>query len=125
MNDIERVCEELNQLGYAPERMQPPGAPCELVVVDYRVMVSPRTGQEFRMGIGFSDTGYPEYPPHFICIETLNDPKIPVHSTFIHNGAEWKVFSAPPQDIWDALGTSEKNMKNYFQSHIHRFWSQL
>ena len=77
------------------------------------------------MAIGSPENSYPDYPPHFIYVAELPDPRLPVHHSFRYNDADWSAFSVPPSDFWDTLAASEKNMKTYINLHITRFWSQI
>ena len=122
---IDQVCEELSAIGYEVHKALPSGAPIELAIIDYHVEVGRFKGNCFTLGIGPEGAGYPEYPPHFICIADLSDAQMPIHSTFNYNDSVWSVFSTPPKDFWDSLSLSEKNMKTYCLRHLPRFWSQV
>ncbi len=125
MTPVENVCAELREMGYTPQLMRPAGFGHELVALDYHVKIGRYRGKRFRIGIGFQENAYPEYPPHWICVAALSDTSIQPHSSFRHEDDEWKVFSAPPSDFWDNLATAEKNMKPYFHRHLTRFWDQI
>ena len=125
MTPLAKILAELNGSGYAAERCRPNNFGYDLAVIDYPVEVGRYRGQRFKVGIGFQEDAYPEYPPHWLCVATLPDSQVPQHSAFTHEGAEWRVFSVPPSDFWDALPTAQKNMKTYLQRHMTRFWNQV
>lgn len=126
MSPTERVLKELRELGYGPTILQIGGSSLgRFVVIDYLAPVGRYKGRTFRVGIGFQEDGYPEYPPHFIAVANLDAPRLPVHSAYVDGNDTWSMFSVPPSDFWDILPSSAKNMKTYFLRHVTRFWSQM
>ena len=126
MNPLEQISEELRGLGYEPVRFSLDGFTAgELVGIDYQPTCGRYKGQLFKVGIGFQENAYPEYPPHFIGVANLSGPNIRVHSSHRRENYEWSMFSVPPNDFWDSLPSSDKNMKTYVRRHLARFWSQL
>ncbi len=125
MTPITKVLAELQELGHAAQCCQPDGFGYVLAVFEYPVDSGRFRGHRFRVGIGFQEDAYPEYPPHWLCVSSLSDNRIPQHSGFTFEGADWRVFSVPPSDVWDSLPTSQKNMKTYLRLHMTRFWDQV
>lgn len=126
MNDSQKVRDELRELGFQTELARFPNAGEDgAVVIDYPVETGRYKGQTFKIGIGFQESGYPEYPPHFIHVRELPESHIPHHSQHSYEGVDWTVFSIPPKDFWDSLPTPAKNMKTYINRHLVRFWSQI
>ena len=97
----------------------------DAVAIKYAVKVGRRKGETFRIAISFQESGYPEYPPHFVHVADLHDSKLTVNREHQFDGVQWKAFSAPPSDFWDGLPPSEKNMRTYMCRHMLRFWSQI
>lgn len=126
MSSLEKISEELQDLGYKPRVVSLNGfTPSELVAIDYQPTCGRYKGQLFKVGIGFQENAYPEYPPHFVGVVNLSDPSIPVHSSHRLENDQLSMFSVPPSDFWDKLPSSDKNMKTYIRRHLARFWSQL
>lgn len=126
MSPVERVSEELRSLGYKPQLLHFEETGLGgFVVIDYNAPVGRYKGRKFRVGIGFQEDGYPEYPPHFIAVANLEAPKLPVYSSQHLGSDTWSLFSVPPSDFWDSLPSSSKNMKTYLLRHVMRFWSQM
>ena len=126
MNPLEQVCRELRELGYEPTIVSLDGFGAGgLVAVDYEVATGRHRGRTFTVSMGFQEDAYPEYPPHFIGVANLPDPRIPVHSSHRRDNDDWSMFSVPPSDFWDSLPSSEKNMTTYVRRHLARFWSQV
>ena len=124
MNALEQVSEELRELGYEPTVLDFDGLG-GFVVIDYDPPIGRYRGRTFRVGIGFQETGYPEYPPHFIAVANLETPGLPVHTAQLHGNDTWSLFSVPPSDFWDRLQAPDKNMKTFLFRHVTRFWSQM
>ena len=120
---VDKVQLELEELGYKTSlRDSQQGT---VVEFDYQVDVGTHMGETFRLGISFQETGYPEYPPHWIHVSPPVDDGLggvvkPYTTT---DGQVWVAMSRPPSDIWDKLPA--KNMKNYLSEHVRRFWSRL
>lgn len=125
MTPLDHIVAELRELGYMPRSIRPAAFDFELATLDYHVENGRYRGSCFRIGIGFQEDAYPEYPPHWICVAAMPDTAIRMHSSFRHDGCEWSVFSVPPSDFWDNLAVGDKNMKTYLRRHLPRFWSQV
>ena len=122
--EIEQIRRELGDLGYDTSvRHWDHGTVVEL---DYKVETGTRNGETVRLGISFHDgrTGYPEYPPHWIHVSppASDGQKVHYHYT-TEDGREWAAMSRPPKDIWDRLPV--KDMKNYLNEHMRRFWNGI
>ncbi len=99
-----------------------------MIVINYTIEIGSHAGEEVHLGIGFLETGYPEYPPHWILVS----PPIEDGShagpagTFIDNeGRTWLPMSRPPSDFWDSLAPEHQNMRTYLLRHVRRLWSQV
>lgn len=126
MTTLEKVARELRELGFIPEIRRLDGfGGGEVIVIDYPVRIGRYKGSTFRIGIGFQEDSYPEYPPHFVLVAALPSSTLPVHSVHHYDNADWSAFSVPPSDFWDTLPSSEKSMKTYLNRHLARFWSQV
>ncbi len=126
MSVLGEIAAEFSVLGHSPTTLQIEGlGGKEAVVIDYPVSTGRFKGQTLRIGVAFQETGYPEYPPHFVWVADISEPRLPVHSTSFFCGAEWMAFSVPPSDFWDRLPVTDKNMKTYIDRHLLRFWSQV
>ena len=126
MNGIENIREELVRLGRAAKVVRFPGFGVDggrAVIFDYEVDAGSHRGNSYRIGISFQETGYPEYPPHFIHICNAPPLSRTVHSTHDEGDAKWSVFSVPPSDFWDSLPAEHKNIKTYLNQHVRRFWA--
>ena len=126
MTILEKVGGELRELGFSPEIIRIDGfGGSGVIVIDYPVSTGRYKGSTFRIGIGFQEEGYPEYPPHFVLVANLPASDVPVHSSHHHDNVGWSAFSVPPSDFWDDLASPNKNMKTYVNRHLARFWSQV
>ena len=129
MTAIDRICDELRELGFNPEKVRLASDSIELAVFEYAVEVGRYAGRQFQVGLRFQEEGYPEYPPHWVYVANLpagfTPQAAPIHSSVEHGGVTWSAFSVPPGDFWDRLPSGEKNMKTYIQRHFIRFWSQV
>lgn len=122
MRSIDKAAAEIQAFGYEPEIVILWSR--EAVVFDYVVCCGRHKHKSFKIGIGIEE-GYPEYPPHFIFVASLNSANIPVHYSFSDKDLIWSVFSVPPDDFWDSLAPHDKIMKTYINRHLVRFWSQI
>ena len=123
---VEQVVQELEALNVAANVLHIQGlGGGQAIVFDYPVEVGQRKGNTYKVGVSFQEAEYPEYPPHFIWVAKLQSPGLPVHSQGHHDGEEWSAFSVPPNDFWDRLPSSDKNMKTYLTRHMRRFWDQV
>ena len=125
MSAIEVVERELRELDYRTEIIDMPRFDFgKIVVFDYSVVAGCYRGRTFRVGVGFQEEGYPEYPPHFVFVaDDLGGARLPKYAT--HDLDGWSVFSAPPLDFWDRLAPAEKNMKTYLRQHLARLWRDM
>ena len=120
-DDISQVRKELEELGHPTSvRDSPQG---KVVEFDYKVDVGPRKGERFKVGVSFQEGGYPEYPPHWIHVSPPVEDGIRgvVKQYTTDDGREWVAMSRPPKGYWDRL--TEKNMKNFVNEHLRRFWN--
>ena len=121
--DVEKIQAELNDLGYdTAVRGSGQGT---VVEFDYRVETGTRRGELFRIGISMHKGVYPEYPPHWIHVSPLVSDGQPggVRHYQTDDGWQWIAMSRPPSDLWDRL--PNKDMKNYLEGHMRRFWSHV
>lgn len=125
MQPLTKILVELEEIGFAAKKCEPDSFDFALAVIEYLVPVGRYRARHFKVGIGLQEEAYPEYPPHWICVESLPESNIHQHSEFTYGDANWKVFSVPPSDFWDGLPVLQKNMKTYFSRHMTRFWSQV
>lgn len=126
MGAIDVVERELRELDYRTEIIDVPGFGFgKVVAFDYSVAVGCYRGRTFRVGVGFQEEGYPEYPPHFVLVDDLKRTRLTKHATCHIGGREWSVFSVPPGDFWDKLRPEHKNMKTYVVRHLMRVWHQM
>lgn len=127
MSPLEKIAEEFRELGYLAEIVSNDGKFIGqgAVVFDYAVSNGRYKGRTFKVGIGFQEDAYPEYPPHFIYVADLPSPQLLVHNSFHYNNVNWLGFSVPPSDFWDSLPLQDKNMRTYLYRHLTRFWSQV
>lgn len=126
MTSLEVICRELQELGYHSELVRFPNFTVDdgqAVVFDYNVDVGAYRGNSYKIGISFQDTGYPEYPPHFLHI--YNAPRLnrTAHAKHAEGTSTWSAYSVPPSDFWDRLPVEHKNMKTYLNRHVRRFWA--
>lgn len=122
-DDIERMQRQLESLGYSTAvRNSPQG---KVVEFDYRVENGKCRGKRFRIGISMQETGFPEYPPHWIHVSPpVNDGLGgSVQQYKDEDGREWTALSRPPGELWEQLPT--KDMERYIDHHMRRFWSRL
>ena len=126
MRTLDWISAELSAEGFTPEILIASGCPGNgAVIINYRVDTGQYKNKRFKTGIAFKEGGYPEYPPHFICVADIPESSLPVFSKFSYRDSEWSVFSVPPSDFWDSLPSSDKNMKTYINRHLARFWNQI
>lgn len=126
MGAIDVVERELLELGYRPEVTDVPGFGFGRVAIfRYPVSTGRYRGRTFRVGVGFQEEGYPEYPPHFVFVAELPHANFPKWATYRIECQEWSVFSFPPSDFWDGLAPTEKNMKTYLRRHLTRVWRDM
>ena len=120
-DDTSQLRKELEDLGYQVSvRESPQGT---VVEFDYLVEAGSRKGETFKLGISFQEAGYPEYPPHWIHTSPpVNDGLGGVVERYHSgDGQEWVAMSRPPKERWDRLPV--KDMRNYLNEHVRRFWN--
>ncbi len=127
MGAIDVVERELRELDYRTEIIDAPGFSFgKVVAIEYPVPTGRYQGLTFKVGLGFQEEGYPEYPPHFVFVANhLSDAHVPKYATRHLDGREWSVFSLPPSDFWDRLAPTDKNMKTYVRQHLARVWRDM
>ena len=120
--DVEKIQAELGDLGYYTEvRDSKQGM---VVEFDYKVETGTRRGELFRIGISMHKGVYPEYPPHWIHVSPPVSDGLAGRKPYqTGDGREWVAMSRPPSDLWDGL--LRKDMKNYLEGHMRRFWSHI
>lgn len=124
---LEQVAQELRVIRLAPRIVEFPGfgASYQAVLIDVDVQNGRHKGETLTIGLSFQENAYPEYPPHFVHLKSTVQTKFTKHSTHQFEGEEWSAFSLPPNDFWDTLGPSQKNMQTYYARHLLRILSQL
>lgn len=126
MNALESIAQELQGLGYPSDIVRFPNFSVDdgrAVVFLYNVDAGSYRGESYKIGISFQETGYPEYPPHFIHIYNPPPLKRTAHARHDDGDGTWSAFSVPPSDFWDNLPIEHKNMKTYLNTHVRRFWA--
>ena len=101
-----------------------------LCVFEYTVPLGSLTKNQVTVGIELPMNDYPRLPPHFIHLKLEEFSQEIIHKMGkIHQQYEqegkWMILSRPPQDIWDDLSDSRKNLYTFFNSHLRRFWESL
>ncbi len=122
MIDLDRVAQELRDLGYDPAPADfPEFEPGDghALVFPYRVEIGKHKGKTFDVGISFQEDAYPEYAPHFVHVREDAPFGLRAHTTHHRAGQTWHAFSLPPIDIWDRV---DKNMRSYMSGHFRRIW---
>ena len=120
---VEKIRAQLEDLGYdTAVRDSGQGV---VVEFDYKVETGTRWGELFRLGISMHNGVYPEYPPHWIHVSPPVSDGLAgsVQPYQTGDGREWVAMSRPPSDLWDGL--PRKDMKNYLEGHMRRFWSHI
>ena len=126
MTPADLICAELREMGTEPHIISANNfIQNTAVTLTQKIPTGRFKGQTLTLAIGFQEDSYPDYPPHFIYMANLPDPRLPVHSSFDYDNRSWKAFSVPPSDFWDDLPASEKNMKTFVNRHLLRFWSRI
>ena len=125
---LEQVAEELRDIGLAPRLVEFPDFPAErrAVVIHVEALHGRYKGQTLTLALSFQDNAYPEYPPHFVHLKSSISTEITTrHSTHDFEGENWSAYSLPPSDFWDALESSQKNMRTYYRRHLLRILALL
>ncbi len=123
-----QVAEELRELGLSPRIVTFPSfsGTRQAVLVDVAVKHGRYKGQTLALGLSFQESAYPEYPPHFVHLKSSVSTDITTrHSVHDFEGESWSAYSLPPSDFWDALHSSQKNMKTYVRRHLLRVLAKL
>ena len=123
--DVENIRAELEVLGYdTAVRDSGQGT---VVEFDYEVETGTKRGNLFRIGISMHKGTYPEYPPHWIHVSPPVSDGLTggVQPYQTNDGRQWVAMSRPPSDLWDRLPNKDKDMRNYLQGHVRRFWSHI
>ena len=121
-NSIDRVRGELEFLGYQTCEFDSPQG--RVVAFDYTIETGSHKGTQVRVGIGFQEEGYPEYPPHWIHVSPpIDDRKGGVTRGYELQERAWLAMSRPPGDLWDRLPT--KHMYAYIREHLRRIWKDV
>ena len=122
-SDIERVQAELEGLGYKTTVRTTSQGPT--VIFPYTIEAGSHAGERVQVGMSFQDSGYPEYPPHWIHVSPpINDNMGGSTAPYTdENGHHWLAMSRPPGDIWDKLPT--KHMLPYIEEHLRRIWRNV
>ena len=125
---LEQVAEELRDIGLESRIVDFPSFPASrrAVVLDIDVQHGRYKDDTLTLALSFQENAYPEYPPHFVHLKSSISTAIATrHSTHDFEGEEWSAYSLPPSDFWDRLGSSEKNMRTYYQRHLLRVLAQI
>ena len=124
---LERVSDELRDIGLAPRIIDFPGFPISrrVVVFDVDVQHGRYKGEILTIALSFQENAYAEYPPHFVHLKSSISTVITRHSTHDFEGENWSAYSLPPSDFWDRLESSKKNMRTYYRRHLMRVLAQL
>lgn len=133
----DRMAEELVRLGYQPEPFMAPKEQGggEGVRFNYRIEDGSRSGETVTLGLAMhpNEGEWPEVAPHWLYLSPRDDVLAEQvqgsHSPGVvncykdDNGLAWMVISAPPEDFWDQIETSDgKSMNTYLDRHVRRIW---
>jgi hypothetical protein len=125
---LEHVAEELRELHFATRIVEFPSFPVsgQAVVIDVNVEHGRYKGQTLTVGLSFQENAYPEYPPHFVHFKSSVSTDIATrHSMHNFECESWAAYSLPPNDFWDGLESSQKNMNTYVRRHLFRVIARL
>lgn len=119
----ERVRAELEALGR--ETFEFDTAQGRVVCFDYILEAGSHKGEPVKVGVSFQESGYPEYPPHWVHISPpLDDKKGGAVERYTDaEGRQWLAMSRPPGEVWDKLPT--KHMDAYIKEHLRRIWKDV
>ncbi len=93
---------------------------------DIQVQTGRYKGKTLKVALSFQDDSYPEYPPHFIHLQSsTTTTAFTRHFEYQFEGEEWLAYSLPPGDLWDKLDSSKKNMRMYVKGHLFRIFAKL
>lgn len=123
MSDLETIRAELRDLGIESRIVEFPEFSLDkaAVMFGFTAPSGKHKGRPFNVGVSFKETGYPEYPPHFIhvCGEKLLGET--PYETHTQGGKTWYAYSRPPIDAWDT-GSHPKTMRTFVNVHMRRLW---
>ena len=125
---LKQVAAELREIGLTPSIVTLPQflVSPEAILFKEEVKTGRYKGQQLPLCLSFQENTYPEYPPHFVHLESTLETNIATrHSEHYFNGQKWFAYSLPPSDFWDSLEPSQKNMKTYYFRHLIRIFTQL
>ena len=102
----------------------------QLCLFKYLIPCGSLKGKRNIIGIELPLTDYPRLPPHFVHLKKSEFREVinkigQIHEEYVIEKETWIVLSRPPQDIWDDLVNSQKNLCTFFESHLRRFWENL
>jgi len=124
---LEKVSDELREIGLSPRIVDFTGFSvlCRAVLFDVEVHHGRYKGKVLTVALSFQENAYPEYPPHFVHLKSSVLTTITKHSTHDFEDENWSAYSLPPNDFWDRLESSRKNMTTYYWRHLVRILAQL
>ena len=95
------------------------------VSFEYTIQTGSHKGKQVTLGVSFQESGYPEYPPHWIHVHPpIADGKGGAVTQYSDvQGRAWLAMSRPPGDMWDRLPT--KHMRVYIDEHLRRIWKDV
>ena len=125
---LQRIVKELKEIGFSPRifEFSVSQASQRAVMFDIEVQTGRYKGKTLKIALSFQENSYPEYPPHFVHLQSsITTREFARHSKYQFEDEEWSVYSLPPSDIWDKLDSSQKNMRMYVNRHILRIFARL
>ena len=125
---LQRIVEELQSIVLNP-RIFGFSASSTLqhaVMFDIKAQSGRYKGKILKVALSFQENSYPEYPPHFVHLKSsITTERFTRNFTYQFEGEEWSAYSLPPNDFWDKLDSSQKNMVTYVRRHIYRILAEL
>ncbi|MDE2644911.1 MAG: hypothetical protein OXI05_03605 [Bacteroidota bacterium] len=122
---LQRIVKELQDIGLNP-RIFEFSASKHAVMFDIEVQNGRYKGKTLKIALSFQESSYPEYPPHFVHLQSSTTTrKYTRHFKYQFEGEEWSAYSLPPGELWDKLDSSQKNMGMYVKGHIFRIFANL
>ena len=139
IDNLQLISEELEGLGYTPERFNSPIPECpgEGIKFEYQIVDGSRDGESVILGIVIPESAgaWPEVTPHWLHIsppDSVLAEQVQAHRGNTQGsvkqykdqeGIEWMAISAPVKDFWDHIDEPNgKNVKTYIERHIRRIW---
>ena len=122
-DSVDRIRAELEGIGYKTSAFE--WSRGVVVSFDYTIEIGSHRGRTIKLGVSFQETGYPEYPPHWIHVSPeISDGKGgAIESHTDPEGRKWIAMSRPPGALWDQLPT--KHMGAFMNEHVRRIWKDL